>query len=328
MTMLVALAPCSTQVMAQSILGSTAGAFRAAQRDSGGDLAVATRATKDPASAAKGFSAPEAMSLGDSPATDDALPSAPEPAGLGGNPQREGVPYAADWHTGPFSRIGIGADVSPLGIGIKGAVILDEYFDARLDMNFFGYTSNKVEIDGVNASGNLHLASGAAKIDLYPKNSIWRLTAGLMLFDGNRATASLSVVPGTSFTLNNVTYYSSKADPMTANGMLQFDSIKPAPLASFGFGRFIPRSNRHWSMPTEFGVIYEGAPALTVNVAGAVCTDVKQTTCAEVSDTSTPVGQAFNTNLQAALTKWRKDFDKVKLYPIFSYSVVYSFNIR
>jgi hypothetical protein len=36
----------------------------------------------------------------------------------------------------------------------------------------------------------------------------------------------------------------------------------------------------------------------------------------------------FNDALQASLTKWRKDLSAVQVYPLFSYSVVYSFNIR
>jgi hypothetical protein len=292
------------------------------------NTANASRTTENSASLVNGFSSSNAGSLLDGADPEASLPAAPEPGGLAGNPQREGVPYAAEWHAVPFSRIGIGADVSLLGIGIKSAVLLDEYFDARLDLNFFSYTSSRIEVDGVNATGNLHMASGAAKVDLYPKNSIWRISAGLMLFDGNRATANLAVVPGTSFTLDNQTFYSANANPMTATGLVQLDTIKPAPLVSFGFGRFIPRSNRHWSFPTEFGVIYEGGPSLNVNTAGSVCTDQAQTQCSSINDTSTPVGQAFNAALQEQLTKWRADFDKVKLYPIFSYSVVYSFNIR
>ena len=318
-----AISACCLSAGAQSSKPSIFSASVAVRDES---PANSSRATDIAPSPVAGFSASNTDGKVDE--TGAELPAAPEPALTRGTPQREGVPWAAEWHAVPFSRIGIGADVSPLGIGIKGAVLLDEYFDARVDMDFFSYTSSPIEVDGIRVVGNLHFASAGAKLDLYPKNSIWRLTAGLMLFDGNRATAALKVVPGTSFTLNNATYYSSTADPMTGNGRLQRNTVKPAPLASFGFGRFIPRSNRHWSFPTEFGVIYEGAPSLTVNTAGAVCTDKEQSMCSNIGDTSTPVGQAFNTNLQAQLNKWRTDFDKVKLYPIFAYSVVYSFNIR
>jgi hypothetical protein len=324
-TALLAVSACCLSAGAQS-LGSSISGAPAVVRD---ESPVIPSGAKDSSSSlAAGFSASNAGSFGDGVESESALPAAPEPALSGGTPQREGVPWAAEWHAVPFSRIGIGADVSPLGIGIKGVVLLDQYFDARLDTDFFSYTSNTIEVDGVRVNGNLHMASAGAKVDLYPKNSIWRVTAGLMLFDGNRATAALKVVGGTSFKLDNTTFYSSTADPMTGTGEIQFNTLKPAPLVSFGFGRFIPRSNRHWSFPTEFGVIYEGAPKLTVNTAGTVCTDQAQTICSSISDTSTPVGQEFNTNLNAQLNKWRVDLDKVKLYPIFAYSVVYSFNIR
>jgi hypothetical protein len=261
----------------------------------------------------------------DSTSMDNSLPAAPEP---GANPEREAVPWAGDWHQPPFSRIGIGADVSPLGIGIKSAIVLNEYLDARALISFFNLNPGRFEADGFNVYPNIHMDSVAAAVDVYPKNSVWRLSGGLMLFNGNQLSASSNITGGTSFTLGTATYYSSNADPVNGTVVLGLHTIKPAPMASFGFGRFIPRSNRHWSFPTEFGVIYMGAPSLTVNPAGVVCTDVAQTMCSNVNDQTNPVGAAFNNSLQARLTQWRNDLDRVKLYPIFSYSVMYSFNIR
>jgi hypothetical protein len=40
------------------------------------------------------------------------------------------------------------------------------------------------------------------------------------------------------------------------------------------------------------------------------------------------VAQEFNSDLQAELTKWRRDLGMVTIYPMFSYGVVYSFTIR
>ena len=259
---------------------------------------------------------------------DVAEPALPMTFEGGGNPKREGVPWAADWHQPPFSRIGIGANISPLGIGIEPAIVLNQYFDARFPLNFFNFTSARFEVDGFNINANLHMATAGASVDLYPWNSVWRLSAGMMFVNDNQISAATSIVPGTSFTLGNSTYYSSAADPLTGSAILGLHTVKPAPMASFGFGRFIPRSNRHWSFPTEFGVIYMGAPTLTVNTSGAVCTDKAQTKCSDVNQQGNPVGAAFNSDLQARLALWRKDLDRVKFYPIFSYSVVYSFNIR
>jgi hypothetical protein len=263
--------------------------------------------------------------------TGDALSapaSAPEPFGASANPERENVAHTAEWHQPPFSRIGIGADVSLLGIGIKPAIVLNEYFDARGLINVFGYTTGQFEVDGFKINANIHLRSAAAAVDVYPYNSIWRLSAGLFFFNGNQVSAATTIAGGTSFNLGSANYYSSNADPVNGSAVLGLHAVKPAPMVSFGFGRFIPRSNRHWSFPAEFGVIYMGAPSLTVTPAGVVCTDQKQTNCSDIGDPTNPVAIAFNTNLQAKLTQWREDLKRVEFYPIFSYSVVYSFNIR
>lgn len=276
------------------------------------------------------YAPPSGEVAGTETESNSTLPSAPEPAldAVGGNPQREGVPWAAEWHQEPFSRIGIGADVSLLGIGIKVATPLDQYFDVRGLFNFFSYNQGRIEVDGFNIYGGLHLASVAAAADFYPKNSIWRLSGGMFLYNGNKVTVATNAVGGTSFTVDGKTYYSSTTDPASGNVELDMNTAKAAPMFSFGFGRFVPHSNRHWSFPTEFGAVYMGVPALTVTTAGSVCTDAKQTMCSSISDTGTPVGQEFNTSLNAQLARWRKTLQNFKFYPIFSYSVVYSFNIK
>jgi len=282
--------------------------------------------TKNDDTAGSGFSSSSTSSLPDAP--DFAFAAAPEPAAGAGNPQREGVPWAAVWHQQIFSRIGIGADVSLLGIGIKATTPLDDYFDLRGLINFFNYHQPRIEVDGFNIYGSLHLSSAAVAADFYPKNSIWRLSGGMFLYNGNQVNVLTNVVGGTSFKLDGTTYYSSTATPVSGTVALNLNTLKAEPMFSFGFGRFVPHSNRHWSFPTEFGAIYMGVPSLVVTTAGEVCSDKAQTNCTSVSDQTTTVGQAFNSSLNAQLDKWRKTLQQIKFYPIFSYSVVYSFNIR
>lgn len=273
-----------------------------------------------------GSSGRSGIELPDAP--ESAYAAAPEPAAGAGNPQREGVPWAAEWHQQPFSRIGIGADVSLLGIGIKATTPLNQYFDLRGLFNFFTYNQPRLEVDGFNIYGRLHLASVATAVDFYPKNSVWRVSGGLFLYDGNQINVTTNVVGGTSFSIDGKSYYSSTANPASGTVVLNLDTQKAAPMFSFGFGRFVPHSNRHWSFPAEFGAIYMGVPSLVVTTAGDVCTDMAQTKCSSVSDQSNPVGQAFNNSLNAQLAKWRNTLQQIKFYPIFSYSVVYSFNVR
>jgi hypothetical protein len=281
-----------------------------------------------------GFSDSGSDEVVNSTVTELPLPEAPEPAAYGGSREHYNVTPAGEQHLAPFSRIGIGADVSPLGIGIKSAIILSGYFDVRLMGNFFNYNSARYEVEGFNVTGNLHLASAAASLDWYPFNSIWRLSPGVMFFNGNQISMATNIVPGTSFSLNNQTFYSASTNPVTgatplaATGVLGLNTTRPAATITGGFGRFIPRSNRHWSFPSEFGVAFTGAPTVNVNASGWACLDAAQTQCSNLGDSKNPVAIEFNSALQTALTRWRKDLSRVQIYPIFSYSVVYSFNIR
>ncbi len=261
------------------------------------------------------------------------IPFAPEPSGgealpMGGGEERGHVPWEAEEHQQPFSRVGIGADVSPLGIGIKPAVVLTQYLDARGMVNFFNFDTGTFELEGFRADVRLHLASVGAAVDCYPRNSIWRLSAGLMLANGNQLSAKTKIVPGTSFQLDGQTFYSSKANPLNGTGVLGMHRYSPASMASFGFGKFIPRSNRHWSFPSEFGVVFTGAPTIKVTKAGWVCLDAELSQCSNVGDPANPVAVQFNGALQTQLDKWRNSLSSVTIYPIFSYGVVYSFNIR
>ncbi|MFP5237789.1 MAG: hypothetical protein ACLGSD_17985 [Acidobacteriota bacterium] len=244
------------------------------------------------------------------------------------------APWEGQRHQHLFSRIGIGADVSPLGIGIKSATPLNDDFDVRLMGNFFNYNTGKFELEGFRVNAQLHLASLGTALDFYPHNSIWRLSAGLMFYNGNQLSAVSDIVPGTSFTLDGKTYYSATANPVTGatplagSGALGMNRNKPEFTLSGGFGRFVPHSGRHWSFPSEFGAIFMGAPTVDVNLSGWACLDAKQTQCSNIGDPTNPVAIQFNDSLQKTLTKWRNDLSSWKIYPIFSYSVVYSFDIR
>ena len=293
-------------------------------------------------------SAPQQQASPQQPAADSSSqqppPAASQPSPQAGNPYPQPAPnppplmrgekYRAPWegevHWRPLSRVGIGADISPLGIGIKGATVLTQTIDLRVMGNFFSFTTPNIDIEGINATGTLHLASLQSAVDFYPHNSIWRLSAGALLWNGNQISAKGTEQPGTSFTLDGQTYYSSATDPVNGSGVVGLHTHEPAFTASFGFGRFVPRSGRHWSFPSEFGVVFMGAPSLNIAVSGTACLNATETpaTCSDVGNTSNPVGAAFQQSLQSAIARWRHSLGEVTIYPIFSYGVVYSFNVR
>lgn len=267
----------------------------------------------------------------------EALPSAPQPASTPGPyaPADHPVePYPTNFFYLPFSRVGIGGDVSPLGIGIKGALLLNTVFDVRLMQNFFTYTSGRFEIDNVNVNATFHLRSTAAAFDWYPFRSVWRFSVGALFLNSNQASATTRIASGTAIKINGQTFYSASpntvtgAVPLTGAGAIGFHANNPALTLSGGFGRFIPRSDRHWSFPSEFGVAFTGAPTVNLSLAGWACLDKAQTQCGNVGDATNPVAIQFNDAVQTRLAKLRTSLSAVQIYPLFSYSAVYSFNIR
>lgn len=286
--------------------------------------------------AASAFSATSA-DLAEDPyaerADTDPLPAAPEPATLGAGDHYEVAP-AATWHQIPFSRVGIGANISPLGIGIESAIVLNHYFDGRVMVNFFNYDTGRFEVEGFNVDAKIHMLSTAAALDFYPLGSVFRISPGVMFYNGNQVSGSTDIVPGTSFTLDGRTYYSASANPATGatplvgTGALVLHANRPAFTLTGGFGHFIPHSNRHWSFPFEIGVALIGAPTINVKATGWACLNAQQTDCSDIGDPTNPIAIAFNNSLQGQLDKWRTDLGKVTVYPMISSSVVYSFNIR
>jgi hypothetical protein len=155
----------------------------------------------------------------------------------------------------------------------------------------------------------------------------------MLFYNGNQASAHLELNGGTNFSINGNDYWSATANPATGATPLTGDvnfglhTHMPAFTVSGGFGKYIPHSRRHWSFPTEFGVAFIGPPSLDVKLSGWACTDKRQTQCSNVADTSNPVGLQFQNNLNAALTKWRRQLDSVNIYPIFSTAFMYSFDL-
>jgi hypothetical protein len=294
------------------------------------NVSATTPAINESSSIALNLASPDTDSGSADPALP--LPAAPEPAAYG--KEKYNIAPDATAYQQPFSRIGIGADINTMGIGIKSAVILNHAYDARFNLNFLTIDTGRFDVEGFNADVNVHFASAGASLDWYPFSSVWRISPGLLFYNANQVSVTSEIVPGTSFTLNGQTFYSAKtnpvtgATPLTGTGVLGLHTTKPAFTIAGGFGKFIPRSNRHWSFPSEFGVAFTGAPSANISVSGWTCLDAKQTQCSNVTSASNPVGADFNTALNGALAKWRRDLAKVQIYPLFSYSVVYSFNIR
>jgi hypothetical protein len=274
--------------------------------------------------------APSPASSSDS-AVPDAYAAPGEPAG--GTHEDPWTPPGMEIHYGKFSRAAVGGGISLLGIGVRGGVILAERLDGRLDAGFFFYHRNRIEVNGWNVNADIHMDSIGAKFDWYPFNNPWRITPGVMFYNGNRLSGTIRLAGGTNITLDGKDYYSAYPNPatgateLTGTATFGLNPRKPAFTLATGFGRMIPHSRRHWSFPTEFGVSFTGSPTINVTAGGWVCKDKKQTLCSDLSKSSNPLTIAFNNSLDNQLAKWRRDLHKAPIFPIFTAGVMYSFDL-
>ena len=234
---------------------------------------------------------------------------------------------------GPFSRIAIGASVSPFGPGVQVTSYLASHANLRASGSMFRYSTN-FTTSGFNANAQLHLASAGLAADIYPFRTGFRVSPGLLWYNENRLTANSFVAAGSSFTLNGDTYYSASANsatgatPLNANAALGLYTNRPAFTITTGWGNTIPRNGGRWSFPIEAGVALTGAPSLNANLTGWACYDQALTQCANVASTTAPLALQIQNDLSAQIAKWKNNIEPLKTYPIVSAGAAYSFGVR
>ncbi len=224
----------------------------------------------------------------------------------------------------PFSRVALGAGISPLGINLMAATNINRYMNLRATGNVFKYTMSNISTNGFTVGATLDLASAGASVDFYPfpRHGL-RFSPGVLFYNANGASGTFTAQGGTSFTLDSQTYYSSSSNPVKGIGTLGLHSQSPAFTATTGWGNVIPRGGGHWSFPFELGVALIGAPTPNIILnSGQVCNAQGQN-CVNVA-----TDQSVQANLQTQIAKYKSDLDPLKTYPIVSFGVAYSFHIR
>jgi hypothetical protein len=232
----------------------------------------------------------------------------------------------------PLSRVSFGVAATSLGISPQVTTNLSSHLGLRATGNLFNYSTN-FTTNGIAATGKLDMRSVRTMLDIYPFHTGFRISPGILYMNNNRLTATANVAPGTSFTLNNQTYYSANtnattgATPIVGAGTLNLNTNKTAFAVTTGWGNTIPR-NSHWSFPVEVGVALIGKPAVNVNLGGWACYDKAQTVCTDISNKTNPIAIQIQDNLRTQVAKWTSDLEPLKTYPIVSFGVAYSFKVR
>lgn len=225
------------------------------------------------------------------------------------------APAAPPSHPLP-SRIAVGVKVSLLGAGIEVATPVTYHTNVRFGFNAFSY-GRGFSNDGINYNANLSFRSAETHFDWFPFAGGFHLSPGVMVYNGNKVTANASVAGGQQFTLNNVSYISSDATPVSGTGTVDFNKVAPTFL--LGWGNLLPRSHRHFSVPFEVGVVVAGSPKTTLNLTGFAC-DSTGVNCQSVATNST-----IQSNVIAQQTKLNNDMSFFKAYPVISLGFGYKF---
>lgn len=267
------------------------------------------------------FAAPLALSSQSLQSSNSALLPAPAVAGA---PQATPAVRSSTSFAAPFSRMALGVGVSPLGINLMAATNINRYMTLRATGSVFKYTINNIATNGFNVDANLNLASAGASLDIFPfpRHGL-RFSPGVLFYNTNGASAIFTAQGGTSFTLNNITYYSSSANPVKGLGTFGLNTQNPAFTITGGWGNVIPHNGGHFSFPVEVGIALIGAPSLNIALtSGQVC-DAQGQNCVNVATDAT-----VQNDLQAQIAKYKHDMDPLKTYPIVSFGVAYAFRIR
>ena len=126
-----------------------------------------------------------------------------------------GVISTGETATKAFSAVGIDVKIGAGGIGFDVATPLARKFNLRGTGYFFKYNTSITE-NYVTYGSDIQLATGGASLDWFPFGGGFRLSAGVVGYNGNQLTGTATLNPNQSFTLNGNTYYSSATDPINA----------------------------------------------------------------------------------------------------------------
>jgi len=240
-------------------------------------------------------------------------------ASLADSPHATPTPVAASSHhsSDNSGNFGIGVKASLLGGGVEGAVRVTQRTNIRAGFNMFSY-SRGFNKDGIAYNGQLSFKTVEAHYDIFPFAGSFHVSPGVLVYAGTPITATGSVPGGQSFSLGGTQYYSDTAAPVTGSGTIKFN--RAAPMATFGWGNLISRKEtKHFSVPVELGVAFQGSPKAVLNLAGNVC-DQSGTICRSIA--SDPTVQA---NVQSEQNKVNNSMSFFKVYPIISVGLGYKF---
>ncbi len=242
---------------------------------------------------------------------------APNPMGGAGAGQ---VVYSAS-RGGAFSLASASLAVSTLGIGAEAGTNLGPRLDLRIFANYTNLTHRYTQ-SGFRVALNVAMANTGARVDFYPLQRVpLRISPGYLLLNHDHVQGNIRAQQGATFTINNVDYASSNADPVYGAGRLRLGGS--GFMVTTGLGHFVSRTRKRFTFPFEAGVAFIDTPTAQFQFSGTVCSESAVPACAPA--TQFP---GFTANLAAQLASWNRRVSPFHIYPIVQGGVAWSFGIR
>jgi len=245
-------------------------------------------------------------------ASDDAKPDSPV-ALKSANATAEHPAAHARQSSG--SRFGLAFTTSTLGLGADLAIRIVQPVNLRVGFSTFKYGQDGSQ-DGVSYHGVLALQSMRALVCLYPFGQGFHVSPGLLFHNANHVTASAAPPTGTVLSAGDESFISDPQNPIVGSAKSRVHSV--APMLMVGFGSLLPKKS-HFAYSFDVGVVYQGSPMSTFNLAGGACDPTGQF-CGNVADDASIQGQA-----QSARHDLNSAVSFMRFYPLFSVSVGYHF---
>lgn len=238
--------------------------------------------------------------------------------GLAQDPNGPAAPTAPNNNPVPgksLPRFGLAVGVSTLGPSIQAATAVTRHSNVRFGFNDFSYSA-ALNKDGIAYNATLNLRSAEILYDQYVAGP-FHISPGVMIYDGNKGTASVSVTGGQTFTLGGTTYYSQAGNSIAGTAAIGARTV--APMILFGFGNLLPRSSRHFTANFDLGVVFQGSASAALNLNGGACLG-SGGGCVSAATDSTVHGNVLSE--QATINNSLSPF---KYYPVVSLTFGYKF---
>lgn len=197
----------------------------------------------------------------------------------------------------PFT---LGVDAGTLGLGVEGRWRFADHFGVRGGINYFGYSDDGREIEGVNYDADFTLFNAPLSFDIYPwQDSSFRISIGALINQNELEGFSPSTGAGTFVTLGGTSVDSGAVGDIS----MKVEQEVFSPFLSIG-GDLPLNHSKSLSLGFEVGVAYTGSPEATMTATS---------------------GATFSTLLAAEAQELEDKADDFKFYPIVKVSLNFSF---